>query len=384
MKRLILIVTLFAAMTVQAQENTFWKKVDHFLTKQANVDTTFIYHPRTGLSLGLFSTGQKAGFHVDVGFDLKDDDDTISGVTKYSLSENLCTKVGLEVGYGNVVVGYGFEVGRRSAHKKRSFAVNILGRSWGVHFNYFNISNPFTSGIVIGKEGDAIYWHDDWTSNELATLRSLTLDGYYVFNSKRFAYPATYKVGLVQRRTAGSWMVTARYMQGSLYSSPEASLDSYNLLDCFSTMQASIGGGYSVNFVLWHKDPTAKRDKGLRNLTLNLTAMPVLTVYNYLRTSSYLYDEDGNHYDVDGSCYGEKITKVLCRPMPNFVGSAALAFTWNRFFLSTQFAYNRFYFRSRDALDVTLFDYSEFEIDNLSVVGTFHDWTLKGLLVYKF
>jgi len=377
MKRLILIVTLFAAMTVQAQENTFWKKVDHFLTKQANVDTTFIYHPRTGLSLGLFSTGQKAGFHVDVGFDLKDDDDTISGVTKYSLSENLCTKVGLEVGYGNVILGYGVEVGHRSAYKKRALALNILGRSWGVRFNYFKINNSFTSSIELRTEGNGYYWYDEWNPVELAQLRSFSIDGYYVFNNKRFAYPAAYKVGLVQRRTAGSWMLAARYMQGSLYNSPEAALDSYNLIDCFSTLQASIGGGYSVNFVLWHKDPTGERDQGLRNITLNLTAMPVITLFNYLKTTVYEFDEEYIYYS-------EKVSKVLCRPVPNFVGCAALGFTWNRFFLSTQFSYNRFYFRSRDAFATNVFDYSEYDVDNVSVNGTFHDWTLKGLLVYKF
>lgn len=79
-------------------------------------------------------------------------------------------------------------------------------------------------------------------------MRSFSIDGYYVFNNKRFAFPAAYKMSLVQRHTTGSWMLAARYMQGHLYNSPEAVWDSYNLLDCFSTMQASIGGGYSVNF----------------------------------------------------------------------------------------------------------------------------------------
>ena len=362
---------------MQAQEITFWHKVNHFLTKPAPVDTTLIYQPKAGFSLGVFTTGQKASFDVDVNFMMDfGDGDRLTGVTQYNISENLCKKIGLEVGYGNVNLGYGLEVGPRSASKKRTFAFNILGRSWGVHLNYFKITNPFNSGLTIGNEEDEYYLHDEFTSSELAALRSFTVDGYYVFNNKRFAYPAAYKKSLVQRCTTGSWMLTARYVQGDLFNSPEASLDSYNLLDCFSTMQASVGGGYSVNFVLWHKDPVNHRDKGLRNLTVNLTAMPVITLFNYLKTTSYEYEE--GHYSGK-----EKISKVLCHPMPNYIGSTAISFTFNRFFFSTQFTYNMFYFHSSHAFNANHLDIPEY-VDDLSFHGMFHDWTLKGLLVYRF
>ena len=182
-------------------------------------------------------------------------------------------------------------------------------------------------------------------------------------------------MSLVQRRTAGSWMLTARYMQGDIYNSPEASWNSYNLLDCFATMQASLGGGYSVNFVPWHRDPVGLRDKGLRNLTFNLTAMPVLTVFNYLRTTAYEMDENGQKT-------GETVSKLLCYPMPNFIASSAISLTLDRFYFSTQFTYNRFYFRSRDAFNTDT--YTQYVLDDLDFHGTFHDWMLKGLLVYRF
>lgn len=377
MKKFFVIVFLFAALTAKAQHVGFWGKVNHFLTKPAKVDTMFVYQPSPGFSLGLFTTGQKAGFDVDADFKIKyDDGTTLPCSSTYSLSENLCKKIGLDLGYGNVGFGYGLEVGPRSAQKKRSLGLNIKGKSWGTHVEYYNISNPFTTGITIGNEGDADYWEDKWTTAEMARLQNFTIDGYYVFNNKRFAYPAAYKVGLVQRHTAGSWMVTARYMQGNLYNSPEAAWDSYNLLDCFSTMQASVGGGYSANFVLWHKDPTDKHCHGLRNVTLNLTAMPVITVANYLRTTSYVYDIEGHHT-------GERVSKVWCYPMPNYIGSAAASLTWNRFFFSTQFTYNRFYFRSRDAFDANQLNLPDY-VEDISFRGIFYDWVLKGILEYTF
>ncbi len=377
MKRgFLIIILIIAAIGMQAQERSFWQKANAFITKPAVVDTTRIYQPKPCFSLGLFTTGQKAGFDVDVNFGINmPDGSPLTGVSSYSLGEGLCKKIGLEVGYGNVGFGYGLEVGPRSAAKKSSFAFNIVGKSWGVRLNYFKITNQFVSGFTLGEEGDEIYLHDEFTSEEKAALRSFTIDGYYVFNNKRFAYPAAYKMGLVQRRTAGSWMLTARYMQGDLYNSHEAAMDSYNLLDCFATMQASVGGGYSVNFVPWHRDPVGQRDEGLRNLTINLTAMPVITLFNSLKTTSYEYDDDMN--------LGEKVSKIICYPVPNYIGSAAVSLTMGRVYFSSQFTYNRFYFRSRDAINNSQLEIPD-NLTDLDYRGIFHDWMLKGLVVYRF
>ena len=357
MKRLLTTIILFFGIaSLCAQENTFWGKVNHFMTKPALVDTTRIYQPAPSFSLGLFTTGQKAGFDVDVNFMLGfNDDDWLKGLSQYSLSENLCKKIGLEVGYGNVGLSYSLEVGPRSAWKKSAFGLGIMGKSWGAKFNYSKISNPFISSMTIGQESDDDYFHDEIITEEAAILKNFTADGYYVFNNMRFAYPA--------------------------YNSPEASWDTYNMLDCFSTMQASIGGGYSVNFVPWHKDPTGPRDEGLRNLTINLTAMPVITLVNYLKTTSYEYDLDDESGDFHKT--GEKVWKIWCYPMPNYIGSAAISLTMWRFFFSAQFTYNRFYFRSRDAFDASQMDIPDY-VDDLGFRGTFHDWMLKGTLVYRF
>ena len=384
MKRLLLITAIIlCTSSLYAQEPVFLQKAYEFLIKRDDVDTTRIYQPsKACLSLGLLTTGQKAGFDVDVDFKVKfDDASSLDGISKYSLSENFCKKIGLEVGYGNASFNYSLEVGPRSAWKKSAFGLGIMGKSWGAKFNYSKITNPFISSLTVGQEGNEGYFHDEIITEEAAVLKNFTIDGYYAFNNKRFAYPAAYKIGLIQRHTAGSWMLTARYMQGSLYNTPEASWDSYNMLDCFSTMQASVGGGYSVNFVLWHKDPVGPRDEGLRNLTINLTAMPVITFANYLKTTVYEFDLDEENDEFHHT--GERVSKIWCYPMPIYIGSAAVGLTMWRFFFSTQFTYNRFYFRSRDAFNASQMDIPNY-VDNLSFRGTFHDWMLKGILVYRF
>ena len=106
MKRLLIIIAFFLGVSsLQAQERTFWHKINYFLTKPAVVDTTRIYQPKPCFSLGLFSTGQKAVFNTNVKFNIDIDGQSVPGLSTYRLSENLCKKVGLEVGYGNISLG---------------------------------------------------------------------------------------------------------------------------------------------------------------------------------------------------------------------------------------------------------------------------------------
>ena len=362
-------------MHAQEIELTFWQKVNNAFVKPALVDTTRIYQPKAGFSISTFSTIQKAGFDVDVDFAIDFDDVHQIGLSQYSLTENPCKKIGLEVGYGKIVLGYGLEVGPRSAWKKSSLGLGIIGKSWGAKFNYFKITNPFKSSLILGEAGGDDFIQDEFITEEAAVLKSFTIDGYYAFNDKRFAYPATYKVGMVQRRTAGSWMLTARYMQGSLYNSPEASWDSYNLLDCFTTLQASVGGGYSVNFVLWHKDPSGPRDRGLRNLTINLTAMPMLTVFNRTETARYKQTESFVYTD-------ENAVKVamMGNIQPNFIARAALNWTAGHFFLNlwSDYCVFRFYNEKRS------FDAGKDMLSEMAQSGKFTHFRVNFSLSYRF
>lgn len=386
MKRLLVLILMFATVSLHAQKGTFWQKVNTGLTVIKNIDTVYIYHPKQGFTLGIFSTLQEAGFNMRVKFKINfDDNETIESMTKYGLSGKLSSKLGLELGYGKLVLGYGIEIGPKNAYKRKAFAFNILGKAWGVHFSYFNITNRFVSSIEVENKGVTEQLYNELVENlpkgeivstEPATMKSLSIDAYYIFNNKKFAYPAAYKASLIQRRTAGSWMVTARYTQGSIYNSPEASMDNLSLLDCFSTLQVSLGGGYSANIVCWHKDPTKGKDKGLRNLTLNLTALPVLTMIDYMKTTSYQYDDDGELTDP-------KKSKVFCYPMPNFIGSAAFGLTLDRFLLSAQFTYNWFFFLSSNAYNSKKLQISDY-VDDISFRGSFHNWNLKLLFTYKF
>ena len=136
-KRLIILAALLCSfVSLQAQKVTFWDKVNGFLTKRAIVDTTRIYQPQNGFSLGVFSTGQKAGFTANVKFSYREEEEKPrTGISTYKLSENLCKKVGLEVGYGNVGLGPRSRASKRN--EKKFFCLQRSRKIVGIAFELF-------------------------------------------------------------------------------------------------------------------------------------------------------------------------------------------------------------------------------------------------------
>jgi len=317
---------------------TFGKNATIFLQNPRRPTAPIVYQPKAGFSLGAYFLGQRAGFDSKVKYSYSYlGEDTATMILKGKIVEIFRNRVGGEIGYGCLNFGYAFEVGSKSAVEKKLFSFKFMNPVFGVSFEYYKICNPFYSSLEMGEADDEDYYYSENVISDVAVMRCFSIDGYYAFNHERFAYTATYKPGKIQRRTAGSWMVAARYVQGSLFNTPENAFDALSIVDCYSTLQFSLGGGYSINIVPWHRDPVDERDKGLRNLTFNITAMPMITPVNYIRATMYEYVDNGD--DVI-----EHRSKWWCHPMLSYLGSASASFSIWRFYLSVQFNYNYYYF----------------------------------------
>ena len=185
MRKSLVVIFLLSMLSTQAQELNFWQKANNMLTKFKNIDSTYVYQPKQGFTLGLFSSIQRVGIDVTAMFDINYDDLTLPGSSKYSLREGVSPKIGLELGYGKLVLGYGVEVGPKRAYKKQAFGLNLLGKSWGLHFNYFNLSNRFKTNIEIGEEGQDDYHTEEilsktppkWNVSMLMVTTPLTTSG---------------------------------------------------------------------------------------------------------------------------------------------------------------------------------------------------------------
>ena len=82
-------------------------------------------------------------------------------------------------------------------------------------------------------------------------LKCLSLNGYYVFNSKRFSYPAVFNSSWTQKRSAGSPLVSASIYIGEMTGMYDEELfegqDEY--VRSMTMQHISIGGGYGYNWV---------------------------------------------------------------------------------------------------------------------------------------
>ena len=107
----------------------------------------------------------------------------------------------------------------------------------------------------------------------------------------------------------------------------------------------------------------------------------MITMVNYLKTTSYKFNYDEETGVMNN--VSEKVSKIWCYPMPNYIGSAAIGLTVWRFFFTTQFTYNTFYFRSSHAFKNNQLDIPDY-VDDLTFKGSFNDWMVKGQLVYRF
>ena len=372
-KTFLLTVLFFSFFLGNAQKlDKYIEKGKAFIDKPENIDTTRIYQLPARFCFAIVSKAQMVGFFAYSDFNLNFVTEDIgiripAEATSY-LGERLCKKVGFEAGYGSVSFGYSVEIGQKSAKYKRSLSFGLSNLRWGARISYDGLSNYIVSNMTVGKPGDIIYLDTIEQSDGLGKLRSLTLDGYYVFNSKRFGYTATNTINVVQKHTSGSFMLAGRF----LWSDLDTKEDMGGLFESYGTIQFALGGGYSANIVLWN-----------RNI------MPVISFVNYMQTRAYV-----EHIDEQDNIISSELKKsdVWCYPSANLIGSTALSLTWGRFYFTSQFKLNIFYFSSQGAMNKNKFSapnlhyegFTEDIISDVKVHGILYNWSFVGKLFYRF
>ena len=249
------ILCLLAVLTFQqaiAQEKTHrlnhW--VDSVLTIgyfKDNIDTTYVTRPKTKWTLvgRLNVSGAKL---------------ESLGVTeeqRFNAEITANHKATLSVGVS--YLGFSLSAALNPAKlvgKYRDFELNF--NSYGRHFGYdiiFQDAHNFTG------------WHDmegmdriELPANMLS-VRTLNLNGFYIFNGRRFSFPAAFTQSYFQRRSAGSFLVAVSGMgqHTTLKWEQETQIKMTNI---------GIGGGYGYNYV-----PS-------QDWLLHISATPTFIVYS--------------------------------------------------------------------------------------------------------
>ena len=147
---------------------------------------------------------------------------------------------------------------------------------------------------------------------ENTNLRSFSASGYYVFNGKKFSYPAVFNSTWVQNRSAGSFLVQANFSTGRLkIGDPIDEGYQYKAqLNRIDINSFSIGAGYGYNLVAG------------RHWLIHATAQPSMMVWKNYRL--HTMTQTGT----------EQREKMPSNHLNVFiVGRLGAIYSWNRYFI---------------------------------------------------
>lgn len=269
-------------------------QVQDFLDKKArrSVDSNYIEVPVKPWRVILRSKLSD----IDVDFDNSIEDPSTRERMDWQLkfSPPLSASVGFWVGYR----GTGLALSRSVTKKKAfSFSFGTTGSRYGFNLRLKAFETDETSLHATSYENDEVYEGDlKGRLGAPVTIATLYLNGYYVFNGRRYSQAAAYSQSVIQRRSAGSLLAGATWFMSSFdygdVKNAAMIMLSHNV-HRIKMQQGSVGVGYGYNFV------------PVRGLIINAMVMPTVSVFN--RMKSFKYDCNYTPFDSqdDTDDYGE-------------------------------------------------------------------------------
>lgn len=272
----------------------------------------------------------------------------------------LAKSVGFWAGYRGTGISYSYSLSKNAG---RYFSVSSTGAKYGFNFRYrrFNIKET-----TLSTETDLEDFDDISEKMELvspAWIRSTYINGYYVFNGRRYSQAAAYNQSVIQRRSAGSLLLGATWYQSSFDYDDAGNILFMmmgNNVGRIKVHQANIGVGYGYNWV------------PLKGLVVNAMVMPQLSVYERVKTYQY----DFNYTKEEMLKMSEEINNGTFREEDypeeprgwesgtetdysalhvNFDLRLGIAYNWSDYFVGLQLQMNNFNY-GKNNLNVNITD----------------------------
>ena len=242
----------------QSRDKQVRAQVDSVLTARyykTSYDTNYVVRPEGSLTLKLRVNQSGDDFHV------KGDKDGVS--SKADLNTSFKTTVSIGASYRGISASLSLNPAKmRGDYKDYEFNLAYYSSRLSLDASYHRsttLAGDTERGDAVGhlEAGDV-------------KLKMVNLTGYYVFNHRRFSYPAAFTQSYIQRRSAGSWLAGISYQGGSIETTNEFKERMPNAPDVYIHIGLlGIGGGYGYNWVL-----------GKRWL-LHFSMLPTFVVYNH-------------------------------------------------------------------------------------------------------
>ena len=215
--------------------------------RKSDVDTAYVVRPQTKWTL-------RTRLNVS-GTEIETEGHDEGRYFKSEIEANRKVTLSLGVTYLGISLGVALNPAKLMG-KDVDFELNLncYGRRFGFDVIYQDAKN-FTG------------WHDQEgmarteLPDDMLKVQTLNLNAYYVFNNRRFSYPAAFSQSYIQRRSAGSFLLAASGM------GQKTTLDWEQGVQLKMT-NISLGAGYGYNFV---------PGKGW---LLHISALPTFIVYS--------------------------------------------------------------------------------------------------------
>jgi len=287
--------------------------------------------------------------------------------------------IGVWAGYR----GTGFAVAKSLGKKKGTvLSFSTTGAKYGANLRLrgFDVDKgTFTSTIY--EDGEVVPLNGDAHLEAPVSIASLYLNGYYVFNGRRYSQAAAYNQSVIQRRSAGSFLLGATWYMSAIDLSDDKNssliLLSGNNIGRIKMHQGNIGVGYGYNWVPF------------RGFVVNAMAMPTICFYN--RVKVYKYDCNYELVEATGNTddYGQWNPETHTwangkthRPIPsgddaswydevdcwkngsetdysmlrlNLDLRVGIAYNWSNYFIGAQAQFNNFNYK-KDQCKVNVYD----------------------------
>ena len=363
--------------------DSFWKKIVNVISAPSmELDPVAVYQPAPRWSVAVSGELHQAGITQDslldctFTYDEEEGGDTIDvqAITSNRLLGGLDKGIGLQVGYGNLSLGWNQRIGGDKSSTNTTFSFDYLAPGYALQLQYFDFRRPVDYDMKI-LLADALALDESGQTEKPGRMTTFIADAFYAFNRRSFAYSAVYKGNVVQRRSAGTWMFGVKYLQGQVeYDPDEFIADLMFGMVRQDTRQISFGGGFSYNLVPFHRQP-GPDGQGLRNLTFNLTAIPMVTLFNQFSSTLSNDLEEGDPVLT---------TNVMNGKMRlNYVLRAGAIYSWDRLFVGVSGSYDSYNYQGSTNVPEEMSDLN-FHFDKIQSSGRFSRWSASLKLCVKF
>lgn len=148
----------------------------------------------------------------------------------------------------------------------------LMGKYGDFEFNFNSYGKRFGFDVAYHDASNFSGWYEQQGEqrielpSDILALKTLNVNAYYVFNHRRFSYPAAFTQSYIQRHSAGSVLLafSGQTQRGELRSTENFS---------YSMLNLGLGAGYGYNYV------------PVRNWLLHLSAMTAFILYSNTSTT---------------------------------------------------------------------------------------------------